>query len=450
MNPLISIVWATNAGKSSLFNHIIGNFRAIVTDVSWTTRDRLQDECKIWLQKYEIIDSPWLEQDKNNKEQIVKLIDRSDVILFVVNSKVWWTTLEDDIYSIIIKSGKIKNTILVINKLDLDKYIDEDEQSIATSEYMQYGFENIIWASTKSLLNIDLIQTTINNVYRQNNPEHGYDTSKLQDNKIRFAIVGKPNWWKSTIINRLAKEYISKVWNEPGTTLDYITTDIKHDDNDYLVYDTAGIRKRSRYKDIESIAHAKTFAMLKFVQPIVVLVIDGSQWITNQDHSVIDDVIKLKLPFVIAINKMDLLDETDKKRIRLELEKILKNLKRVDKIYISALNNSNMNKVLERVKDLHNKIWSTQIPTPELNKYMQNAALSNPPKFSKNRVCKFYYVTQIPGHIPPKFVFFINDVWKANNSYGRRLENTIRKWYDFQWLPIIIEFKDRDWETDRL
>lgn len=449
--PIISIVWATNAGKSSLFNRMIGNYRAIVTDVSGTTRDWLQDEFHIHKNRYTVIDSPGLEQDENNLAQITELIQKSTIVLFVINSKVGRTSLDDNIYSIITKAGKKNSTILVLNKLDQDKYIDTAEQDIVASEYMQFWFENIMWISTKNWLNLEELEEEVHNLAQNilwtDNPfalEKNYDKDL-----VRFAIVGKPNNGKSTMINRFAKEYISKVGDEPGTTLDYITTEIEHDNTKYMIYDTAWVRKHSKYKDIESIAHAKTFAMLEFVKPIVVLVIDGSLWITNQDHSVLDDVVKLKLPLIIAINKMDLLDEGQKKALRTDMDKILNTLKRVEKIYISAKNNSNLNKILEKVKDLNDKISKDHIPTPEINKYMQTAYLSNPPKFSKNKICKYYYVTQIPNHNPPKFVFFINDVDKANTMFTRRLENTIRRWYDFTWLPIMIEYKDRDWERKR-
>ncbi len=449
--PIISIVWATNAGKSSLFNRMIGNYRAIVTDVSGTTRDRLWDEFHIHKNRYTVIDSPWLEQDKNNLSQITDLIKESVIILFVINCKTWRNTLDDNINTIITKSGKKKNTILVINKLDQDKYIDTDEQELVTSEYMQYWFKNIMWISTKNWLNLEELEEEIHTLAQ--NTMWLDDPYKLEKNfdkdLVRFAIVGKPNNGKSTMINRFAKEYISKVGDEPGTTLDYITTQIDHDNTKFMIYDTAWVRKKSRYKDIESIAHAKTFAMLSFVKPIVVLVIDGSLWITNQDHSVIDDVVKLKLPLVIAINKMDLLDEGQKKTLRTDIDKIFNTLLRVEKIYISAKNNSNLNKVLEKVKNLNDKISKNHIATPELNRYMQTAYLSNPPKFSKNKICKYYYVTQIPNNNPPKFVFFINDVKKTNSMFTRRLENTIRRGYDFSWLPILIEYKDRDGNKEK-
>ena len=449
--PIISIIWSTNAGKSSLFNRLIGNYRAIITDVSGTTRDWLQDEFHIHKNRYAVIDSPGLEQDKNNLWQITDLIDKSTVILFVVNSKTWRTSLDDNIYNMINKAGKRKNTILVINKLDLDKYIDVEEHDLAISEYMVHGFDIIIWVSTKNWLNLEEMEEEIHGLAQKISGKR--DPSPLEKNFdkdiVRFAIVGKPNNGKSTMINRFAKEYISKVWEEPGTTLDYITTEVNHEGTEYMIYDTAWVRKRSKYKDIESIAHAKTFAMLEFVKPIAVLVIDWSQGITNQDHSVLDDVVQLKLPLVIAINKMDLLDEWQKKSLRSDMDKILNRLTWVEKIYISAKNNSNLNKVLDKVKDLHAKIANSHIPTPELNRYMQNAFLSNPPKFSKNKICKYYYVTQLPNTNPPKFVFFINDVDKANTMFTRRLENTIRKWFDFTWLPIAIEYKDRDGERKR-
>ena len=246
----IGLVGSTNVGKSTLFNRLIGQFRAIVTDIPGTTRDIIEHETLIDdLGKVTFLDSPGLHDFTEEEVLIKQIIDHSDLILFMIDDSVGITAKEQHIYSYIIEKGKKNNTILIVNKIDIKH--KEKEYDLAVNDYYHLGFENVIGISAKKQKNLVELQDLITKIL--NTPLIKGETkgdlvlpagTTETDNRIHMAIIGKPNAGKSTLLNSFMKKIVSKVENIPGTTRDYIIGEFKVDKKKYVVYDTAGIRKK--------------------------------------------------------------------------------------------------------------------------------------------------------------------------------------------------------------
>lgn len=246
----IGLVGSTNVGKSTIFNRLIGQFRAIVTDIPGTTRDIIQHETHIDdIGRVTFFDSPGLHDFTEEQPLIQQIIDESDLILFVIDDSVGITAKEQQIFSYITKKNKKQTTILVINKIDVKH--KEKDYDLAINEYYSLGFDYIVGISAKKGKNLeelkDLItkKSLITQLVKEGDPElqgQGYDTKKEPGTHI--AIIGKPNAGKSTLLNTLMKKTVAKVENKPGTTRDYVAGRFILDKKKYVVYDTAGIRKK--------------------------------------------------------------------------------------------------------------------------------------------------------------------------------------------------------------
>jgi len=247
----IGLVGSTNVGKSTLFNRLIGQFRAIVTDIPGTTRDIIEHETLIDdIGKVTFLDSPGLHDFTEEEVLIKQIIDHSDLILFMIDDSVGITAKEQHIYSYIIEKHKKNKTILIVNKIDIKH--KEKEYDLAVNEYYHLGFEHVLGISAKKMKNLvevkDLITKIINSTLLKKTSEEveALTTSEtqVQDNRIHMAIIGKPNAGKSTLLNAFMKKTVSKVESIPGTTRDYIIGEFTAEKKKYVVYDTAGIRKK--------------------------------------------------------------------------------------------------------------------------------------------------------------------------------------------------------------
>lgn len=433
------LVWATNVWKSTLFNRLIGQFRAIVTDIHWTTRDIITHKFNldsIW----DVIfsDSPWLLDFSDEIVFIKKIIDKSDLILFVIDDSVGITSKEQHIFSYIMDSSKKNNTILVVNKTDVKR--KESQLDLALSDYYDLWFQNIIWISAKQWNNIDSLQDMIISQLKLIKPNQ--EEQKKSDQKfIPIAILWKPNSWKSTLLNTLVWESLSKIDEEAGTTRDYITWEFVHNKQNYIVYDTAWIRKKSKVHWIEKIANDKTLNMLKFIRPVVLFMIDVTQWVTHRDMTILQEINNLALPIIFCLNKVDLISPKQIKENLEQAEKLLDFARYMTVIPLVAKTWEYKNEIFKKINHIY-KENNKRIDTNQLNKIINTEYISRPPRFPKNKICKILYITQVDVNAPT-FVVFVNHKSRANFAFKRWIENSIRKHFSFSWVPLVIRFKER-------
>ena len=437
------LVWATNVWKSTLFNRLIGQFRAIVTDVPGTTVDIIYHEMEIdGIGKVAFGDSPWLLEFDQERVFIKKIIDESDLILFVIDDTVWITAKEHSIYSYIMEKNKWKQTLLVVNKLDVN--YKSNQIDLAIADYYELWIENIIWISAKNELNITEIEDFIVNYFKDKENIVNEDDEDDEEKPIPIAIIWKPNVWKSTLLNFLVWKELAKVEDYLGTTRDYITWDFEYKWEKYRVYDTAWLRKKGSIHGIEKIAYDKIRWMLEYVRPCIIFMIDWAEWVTHRDMTLLAEINNLALPIMVAVNKMDLLDSKQKKQIQLSVQANLDYAKYIPIVPIVAKEWKWVNVMLDMLGDIISEA-EKRIDTNELNKAINTEMIKRPPRFPKNKICKLYYITQIDINAPT-FVAFINKKERANFAFKKWIENSIRNNFGFIGTPIVIRFKEKSRE----
>lgn len=441
----IWLVWATNVWKSTLFNRLIGQFRAIVTDVPGTTVDIIYHEMEIdWIGKVAFGDSPWLLEFDQERVFIKKIIDESDLILFVIDDIVWITAKEHSIYSYIMEKNKWKQTLLVVNKLDVN--YKSNQIDLAIADYYELGIQNVIWISAKNELNLTEIEDFIVNYLKDKENISDENEEDDEEKPIPIAIIWKPNVWKSTLLNFLVWKELAKVEDYLGTTRDYITWDFEYKWQKYRVYDTAWLRKKGSIHGIEKIAYDKIRWMLEYVRPCIIFMIDGAEWVTHRDMTLLAEINNLALPIMVAVNKMDLLDSKQKKQIQLSVQANLDYAKYIPIVPIVAKEWKWVNIMLDMLGDIISEA-EKRIDTNELNKAINTEMIKRPPRFPKNKICKLYYITQIDINAPT-FVAFINKKDRANFAFKKWIENSIRNNFWFIGTPIVIRFKEKSHDNE--
>ena len=431
--PLVVIVGRPNVGKSTLFNRIVGKRISIVNDEPGVTRDRIFSHAE-WLDNsFTLIDTGGLDFEKNDEitinivSQAKLAIEMADVILFVVDGKAGITAEDRNVVSVLRKSKK--QIILVVNK------IDNYDENLAY-EYYELGLgEPYLISSIHGNGVGDLLDKVVSCF-----PKEMLMVKK--DDAIKIAIVGKPNAGKSSLINRLVGENRVIVSNIAGTTRDAIDIPFKYNGKKYMLIDTAGMRRKKKIED-ETVERYSIIRSLDAIRnaDIVVLVIDSSTEISDQDLKIAGFIDEQNKPSVIVLNKWDLIDKDTNTMNK--FEKTLKNelsfMSYFKSVYLSALTGKRTEKLMQAVEEvLENN--NRQISAGSLNDVLQDAYTVNAPAFKNNKRLKIFYATQ-SGTNPPTFVLFVNDINLMTDNYLRYLENNLRKAFDFTGTPIRIKLK---------
>ena len=431
--PLVAIVGRPNVGKSTLFNRIVGKRISIVNDEPGVTRDRIFSHAE-WLDNsFTLIDTGGLDFEKNDEitinivSQAKLAIEMADVILFVVDGKAGITAEDRNVVSVLRKSKK--QIILVVNK------IDNYDENLAY-EYYELGLgEPYLISSIHGSGVGDLLDKVVSCF-----PKEMLIVKK--DDAIKIAIVGKPNAGKSSLINRLVGENRVIVSNIAGTTRDAIDIPFKYNGKKYMLIDTAGMRRKKKIED-ETVERYSIIRSLDAIRnaDIVVLVIDSSTEISDQDLKIAGFIDEQNKPSVIVLNKWDLIDKDTNTMNK--FEKTLKNelsfMSYFKSVYLSALTGKRTEKLMQAVEEvLENN--NRQISAGSLNDVLQDAYTVNAPAFKNNKRLKIFYATQ-SGTNPPTFVLFVNDINLMTDNYLRYLENNLRKAFDFTGTPIRIKLK---------
>ena len=394
--PVVCIVGRPNVGKSTLFNKIAGKRIAITEDTPGVTRDRIYSEAE-WLNKYfTLIDTGGLEPEsqeiipQNIKNQAEIAIETADIILFVVDGLDGLTSTDRDIAAILRKSQK--EVLLVCNKIDSKRTSDR------IFEFYELGLGDPILISAEQGLGIgDLLDEVIEHFPENRDTDYNEDI-------IKVAVIGKPNVGKSSLINNILGEDRVIVTDIPGTTRDAIDAYFTYKEDEYLFIDTAGLRrKRSIYENVEHYSVVRTLAAVDR-SDICILVIDGTEGVTEQDTKIAGYAHEQGKGMIIAVNKWDIVEkETNTSR---DMERDIRNklgfVPYASIIFISAKTGKRVNGLFELLKIVNNN-YSLRISTGVLNDIINEAVILNQPPSDKGNRLKIFYGTQVATR-PPKFV----------------------------------------------
>ncbi len=435
MSNIVAIVGRPNVGKSTLFNKLVGDRVSIVNNEPGVTRDRLYRNIE-WIGKeFVLVDTGGLEPSNNDfimskiKEQAWVAIDEANVVLFLVDGKVGVTALDEEIANILRK--KDKKVVVVVNKID---NYQKDSENIL--EFYSLGFETIVGISAEHKTNLgDLLDIVVEKFERIENNE--------DEKRLKLAVLGRPNAGKSSFVNKLLNKERSIVSDMAGTTRDSIDTDFNYMGEKYTIIDTAGIRKKSKFED--SIEYYSVLRAIKAIDraDVCVLLLDATEFITEQDKRVAGLIFEAKKPMIIAINKWDLL-EKDNNTVKEFTEKVkiqMPFINYVPVITMSALTGKRTVEVLKLVKSL-NEEYNKKIGTGVLNQVLADIIAQNPVPTRKGRTVKINYMTQI-STAPPKFVFFVNNPELVHFSYKRYIEKKLREYFGFEGCPIEMIFNKK-------
>ncbi len=436
MHPVVSIVGRPNVGKSTIFNRLIGSRKAIVDDEYGVTRDRHYGESFWNGRTFNVIDTGGYQPDETDimtagiREQVHIAIDESDVILFVVDCEAGMTSLDKSVARML-REDQETPVLLVPNKAD------NDERTLNAAEFYELGFEEmhpisaINGRGTGDLL--DRLVTLL--------PEEKED----QERDIpKLAVVGRPNVGKSSFINSLLKDERCIVTDIPGTTRDSINSKLSFDGKDYILIDTAGLRKKRKVKEnIEFYSTVRTDRALKECD-VAILMLDAMRGFEAQDKHILREAEDYNKGIVIVLNKWDLVPEKDSNIHKDFEEYVYDRVPMMDYVPIvsaSALSGQRIYKVI-KTADIVLQERKRTVSTPKLNDFMERILKRKPLPMRRGVALKIKYATQVKSD-PPVFVFFMNIPEELPANYRRYIENEIRKEFGFQGVPITLRFKQK-------
>lgn len=439
MSQLVAIVGRPNVGKSTLFNRLTQSRTAIVDETAGTTRDRQYGKVDWNGKEFSIVDTGgWVVNSEDVFEaeinkQVELAIEQADVILFVVDSMNGITDLDDHVAEILRKSRK--PVILVTNKVDSNEWLYN------TPEFYKLGLGDPFPVSGISGYGTgDLLDEVVKDL-----PEKDVDDEEQLDDIPRFAIVGRPNAGKSSIINAFIGQERNIVTDIAGTTRDSIYTRYSKFGFDFYLVDTAGIRKKNKVND--DIEYYSVIRSIRAIEAcdVCILMIDGTRGIESQDVSIFSLIQRNKKGLVVVVNKWDLVEEKSQAAMK-HYEEAIRNrfapFTDFPIIFGSALTKQRIYKVLETAIAVHDNRKRT-IPTSQLNTYMQEVISAYPPPATKGKYVKIKYVTMLKGAPVPSFIFFCNLPQWVKEPYRRYLENKIREKWEFSGSPINIFMREK-------
>lgn len=439
MSRLIAIVGRPNVGKSTLFNRLTQTRAAIVDDTAGTTRDRQYGKVDWCGQEFSIIDTGgWVvnsddifEEEINKQVEIA--IDEADVILFVVDATTGVTDLDDHVAEILRRSKK--PVILVVNKTD------DGDARFNVAEFYSLGLGDPVDISAINGSGTgELLDLVVKDMPKKDDDEDEHD-----ENIPRFAIVGRPNAGKSSIINAFIGEDRHIVTDIAGTTRDSIYHRYNKFGFDFYLVDTAGIRKKNKvHEDIEYYSVIRSVRAIEN-SDVCILLIDATRGIEAQDANIFQLIQRNRKGLVVCVNKWDIAEDKSLEAQRRMEEAIRARFAPFTDfpiIFGSALTKQRIYKVIETAAEVYRNRRRI-IPTSQLNTYMLEVVAQTPPPANKGKYVKIKYVTMLKDAVIPTFVFFCNLPQWVKEPYRRFLENKIRAKWDFHGTPIAIFMRDK-------
>ncbi|OCG58479.1 MULTISPECIES: ribosome biogenesis GTPase Der [unclassified Gilliamella] len=457
MIPVVALVGRPNVGKSTLFNRLTRTRDALVADFPGLTRDRKYGRAEIKGHEYIVIDTGGIDGTEDGvesfmAEQSLQAIEEADIVLFLVDARAGAMPADHAIAKHL--RSRQKATFLVANKID---GIDADS---AISDFYSLGLGNIhpIAASHGRGVNV-LIETVLDPIFHFESDQHEVlsdeptddelldayddvedDAESLINQPIKVAIVGRPNVGKSTLTNRVLGEERVVVYDMPGTTRDSIYIPMTRDDREYVMIDTAGVRKRGKVTEtVEKFSVIKTLQAIEDAN-VVILVIDAREGISDQDLSLLGFIINSGRSLVIAVNKWDGLSQDIKEQVKSTLDDRLDFIDFARVHFISALHGSGVGNLFDSIQEAYD-CATRRVNTALLTKIMQMAQDDHQPPLVRGRRVKLKYA-HAGGYNPPIVVIHGNQVEDLPDSYKRYLMNYFRRSLKIMGSPIRIQFKE--------
>ena len=429
---IVSIVGRPNVGKSSLFNRIVGERRAIVDDMPGVTRDRLYG-CVQWKDKsfYVVDTGGLLLKDKDPimegmKDQIFQAIEESDIVIFMIDGSQGVTWMDEDVAQVLRSHSSM--VILAVNKID--DFSHEDD----VAEAYSLGFEKVVGVSALHDRGIDELLDQVVQMLGDKEDEQG-----PEEGVISVALVGRPNVGKSSILNALTGSQRSLVSDIPGTTRDSIDAVLEYKGERFRIVDTAGLRRKSRVKDdIEFYSTVRTMDAVDQCD-VAIFVMDVRELATEQDQRLVGEILARGKGVVLVVNKWDLLPNTPETgdEVNGKLREEFRFASHAPVLFTSAVSGRRLHRLLDLVSQVHRRRQS-RFSTTVLNRIIRDMlAFDRLPTDGTGRRLRIYYCTQSAA-VPPTFIFFVNDPAIVTKSFENHLSRKIREAGDFDGVPLRL------------
>ncbi|MBQ3297377.1 MAG: ribosome biogenesis GTPase Der [Bacilli bacterium] len=428
--PTVALVGRPNVGKSTLFNKIVGKQVSIIEDTPGVTRDRIYQEASYNNKRFYLVDTGGIDAAKMDFNAEIKMqaevaIEEADIVVFIVDGKEGLTTNDLLVRDILRKSDK--RVIVAINKMDV-----KDAQN-NLYDFYELGFDTYIpISSIHNIGFIDLMDTITMNFN---------ESEEIEDTRIKFSIIGRPNVGKSSLMNALLNEERVVVSDVAGTTRDSIDSVLKYHNEEYVMIDTAGMRKKG--KVFESVEKYSLLRSLKAIDrsDICLVVINAEEGIKEHDKHIAGYAIEKGKGLIFVVNKWDLVENTTINDFTKLMRAEFQFATYAPIVFLSALTKKRIHTLMPEILKVAENI-KKEVKTSIINEVIQDAYQLNLPPSYKGKRLKIYFTSQT-GINPPKFTFRVNNKGLVHFSYERYLENKIRENFDFTGTPIVLQFKNR-------
>jgi GTP-binding protein len=433
--PYVALVGRPNTGKSTLFNKLAGRRISIVDDTPGVTRDRIISEATWQDANFYIIDTGGIEPDNEDiilvqmRRQAQIAMDMAEVIVYVADGREGITAADEEIAQMIRRSGT--KTLLAVNKIDdhTISYLAYDFYKLSLGDPYPISAEHGLGVG-------DLLEGISEALGEEGKKE-------VEDDIAKIAVVGKPNVGKSTLVNALIGENRVIVSEVAGTTRDAIDTRFTYNDGQYLLIDTAGIKRKSKHYD--NIEFYSSLRATKAIErcDICLFFIDATLGVTEFDTKIASLIQKANKAIVIVVNKWDLIEKATSTMNEMEasIRRVLYFLDYVPIIFLSAIDGKRVNKLMPKVDEVLEN-YSKRISTGLLNEVIANAVMMNPTPSKGGRHLKVFYASEV-SVMPPTMILFVNDQTLTTRQYDRYLERKLRDAFDFTGSPIKIIYRER-------
>lgn len=430
--PTVALVGSPNVGKSTIFNRLIGKKISITQDIPGITRDRIYGVYDRNGYKFNLIDTGGIDVGTELFNSEIKIqaeiaIDEADVVIFVVDGKEGLTSNDIVVRDILYRSNK--KVIVAINKMDNKKNMNN------IYDFYELGFEHYIAISGEHGLGFKELVKEITDGFPKDVIDEDADT-------LKFCLIGRPNVGKSSLVNAILNEERVIVSSEAGTTRDSIDTKFRYEKEDYIVIDTAGMRKKG--KIYESVEKYSVLRAMKSIErsDVCLIVINAEEGIIEHDKHIAAYALEAGKPMVLVVNKWDTVqDKNDIKTFTKKMRAEFQFLSYAPIVFLSALTKKRIHTLMPEVIRVYNNSRK-EIKTSLLNSVISDAYALNPAPSYKGRRLKIYFCAQT-GIMPPKITLNVNDKGLVHFSYQRYLENKIRENFDFEGTPIVLQFKGK-------
>jgi GTP-binding protein len=437
MLPVVAIVGRPNVGKSTIFNALTRTRDALVADMPGVTRDRQYGISDVGERPCVLIDTGGLVGqaegiDYLTAQQVHQAIEESQLVVFVLSARDGLTIEDEEIGQLLREHGR--PVLLVGNK------VDGTDPDVALADFASLGMGQALPVAASHRQGMSRLMELASEMLPL--PEENEAEEAQDDDRIRLAIVGRPNVGKSTLVNRILGEERVMAFDLPGTTRDSISTFTEYRGTKYELIDTAGVRRRARVTEV-----IEKFSVIKALQAIdrahvVVLMLDASEGLTDQDTTLLGHILGQGRALVIALNKWDGLDEYTREQVLSKMDRRLQYVPWARQIRLSALHGSGLKELIKAVKEAFRSA-TIDMPTPELTRVLQKAFEAHQPAMSQGRSTKLRFA-HAGGNLPPRIIIHGNRTDNIQPAYKRYLENVFIRHFKLKGTPLEINFRSGD------